>query len=271
MSRRIIYSNIKKKMFKITQLLFLLNCLLGIVKSDKNEIFTKESMEVKTYGGLGIGTLLVIIAIAIGVCIMILGLAFATPGLFVFIGILFPLVIFIFVVACPKESDTKQVEYWENKKKNNFIVARFFHFLVMGLLFLGLLGPAFIKWNITIVPQKVDSSSQKDFYDEKYMEALEKQRKRKYNMEETDVSLPQRLPLSMNKRKNNLIRNSNNQSNSLIQNNSQNNISNNLIDNTNIENSNEFPRPILPSTTKRNEFNENRKKFTGFIRKKDKK
>ena len=117
MSRRIIYSNIKKKMFKITQLLFLLNCLLGIVKSDKNEIFTKESMEVKTYGGLGIGTLLVIIAIAIGVCIMILGLAFATTGLFVFIGILFPLVIFIFVVACPKESDTKQVEYWENKKK----------------------------------------------------------------------------------------------------------------------------------------------------------
>ena len=268
MSRRIINSYISNKIVKLTQFFLFLNCLFGLVKSD--EVFTKESMEVHTYGGLGIGTLLVIIAIAIGVCIMILGLAFATPGLFVFIGILFPLIIFIFVVACPKESDTKQVEYWENKKKNNYIVARFFHFLVMGLLFLGLLGPAFIKWSITIIPQKVDSSSQKDFYDEKYMEALDKQRKRKYNMEETDVSLPQRLPLSMNKRKNNLNNNINNQSNSLIQNNSQ-NISKNLIDNTNVENSNDFQRPILPSKTKRNKFNENRKKFTGFIRKKDKK
>ena len=270
MSKRNINSYIQKKIFKITQILFLLNCLLGIIKSE-DELFTKESMEVKTYLGLGLGTLIVIIAMAIGVCIMILGLAFSTPGLFVFLGILFPLIFFIFFVFCPKESDTKQVEYWENKKINIYIIPRFIHFLFMALLFLGLLAPAFMKWNITIVPQKVDSSSQKDFYDEKYMEALEKQRKRKYNMEETDVSLPQRLPLSMNKRNNNLKRNINNQSNSLIQNNSQNNISNNLIDNTNIENSNEFPRPILPSTTKRNEFNENRKKFTGFIRKKDKK
>lgn len=270
MSRRIINSYFSKKIFKITQLLFFLSCLMGLVKSEE-EVFTKESMEVHTYGGLGIGTLLVIIAMAIGVCIMILGLAFSTPGLFVFIGILFPLIIFIFVVACPKESDSKQIEYWENKKKNNYIVARFCHFLFMGVLFLALLGPAFLKWSITVIPQKVDSSSQKDFYDEKYMEALDKQRKRKYNMEETDISLPQRLPLSMGKRKNILNRNINNQSNSLIQNNSQNNISNNLIDNTNIENSNEFPRPILPSTTKRNELNENRKKFTGFIRKKDKK
>ena len=89
-------------------------------------------------------------------------------------------------------------------------------------------------------------------------------------MEETDYLLNQRLPLGINKRGLNLNRNiQNNHSSSLIQNNSQNNISNNLIDNTNLDNNNEFPRPILPSTTKRNEFMENKKKFKGFKRKKE--
>ena len=141
------------------------------------------------------------------------------------------------------------------------------HFLIMLLLFLGLLGPAFIKWNMIILPQRVDSSSQKDLYDEKYLEAIEKQKRRKYYMEENDSLLPQRLPLS-NNRKNNFVRN--NQNESLIQN-SQNNISNNLIDNNlDNSNSNELPRAILPRVTKKNEFNENRRKFGGFIRKKDK-
>ena len=261
--------SILKKYYNLAQIIFFLSFLISLVNSQK---YTKESMEVHPVLGLGAGTLSVIIAIVIGVIVMIFGLAFPSPGLFVFIGILIPLVVFIFVIVCPRQSE-KKVEEWENNNKNYFIIARWLYFLLMIILFLGLLAPAFSKWNITIIPQRVDSSSQKDFYDEKYMEAIEKQKKRKYNMEETDISLPQRLPLGINRKRNNFTRTiPNSQSNSLIQNNSQNNISNNLIDNTNIENSNsnELPRPILPSTTKRNEFNENRKKFTGFVRKKDK-
>ena len=263
-----------KNIFKTVQLLFFFSFLINLVKSDSKELYTEESMKANTYLGLGAGTLAVIIAIVLGMIIMILGLAFTSPGLFVFIGIVIPLIVLIFVAYCPRYDNTKKdVNPWENQKKNNYIVARWFHFLVMIILFFGLLAPAFAKWNINIVPQRVDSSSQKDFYDEKYMEAIEKQKKRKYNMEETEVSLNQRLPLGINRKRNNFMRTTqHNQSNSLIQNYSQNNITNNLIDNTNMENSNsnEFPRPILPSTIKRNEFNENRKKFTGFIRKKDK-
>lgn len=258
--------SISKKYQNFTQMIFLLTFLINLVNSQK---YTKESMEVHPVLGLGAGTLAVIIAIVLGVIVMIFGLAFPSPGLFVFIGILIPLVVFIFVIVCPRQTE-KQVESWENDHKNYYIIARWLYFLLMIILFFGLLAPAFAKWNITIIPQRVDSSSQKDFYDEKYMEAIEKQKKRKYNMEETDYLLNQRLPLGINKRGLNLNRNiQNNHSSSLIQNNSQNNISNNLIDNTNLDNNNEFPRPILPSTTKRNEFMENKKKFKGFKRKKD--
>ena len=261
-----------KKLFKNVQLTFILSFLINLVKSDSGN-YTEESMKSNIIPGLGLGygTFFVIFAIVIGILLMIFGLAFTSPGLFVFIGIAIPAIVFIFVICCPSYDDTKETK--NGLKRNNYIVARWFHFLVMLILFFGLLAPAFSKWNINIIPQRVDSSSQKDFYDEKYMEAIEKQKKRKYNMEETDFSLPQRLPLGINRKRNNFTRTiPNSQSNSLIQNNSQNNISNNLIDNTNIENSNsnELPRPILPSTTKRNEFNENRKKFTGFVRKKDK-
>lgn len=268
MSKTYLFS---KKSFKTIQIIFIFSCIINLVKS---ATYTEESMKATTPFGLGIGTLAVIIAIVVGMIIMIIGLAFTSPGIFVFIGIAIPLIILLFFALCPNYDSTKtQVNYWENQKKNNYVIARFVHFLVMIIIFFGLLAPAFIKWNINIVPQRVDSSSQKDFYDEKYMEAIEKQKKRKYNMEETDISLNQRLPLRINRKKNNFMRNTqNNQSNSLIQSNSQNNISNNLIDNTNVENNNntEFPKPILPSTTKRNEFKENRKKFTGFIRRKDK-
>ena len=249
--------SISKKYLKISQFIFFFTCLFNLVNSQE---FTNESMEVTPVLGLGAGTLAVIVGIVIGVIVCILGLAFPNPGLFVFIGIVIPLVILAFVSLCPREGDKKEVQKWENTKKNYYIIARWVHFLLMLLLFLGLLGPFFMKWSITIIPQRVDSSSEKDFYDDKYLEAIEKQKKRKYNMEETNTL----LPLGINRR---IKRNVNNtQNNNLIQNDSHNNISNNLIDNS--ENSNEFPRPILPKTTKRNEFNENRRKFGGFTRKK---
>ena len=256
--------SISKKYLKISQFIFFFTCLFNLVNSQE---FTNESMEVTPVLGIGAGTLAVIVGIVIGVIVCILGLAFPNPGLFVFIGIVIPLVILAFVSLCPREGDKKEVQKWENTKKNYYIIARWVHFLLMLLLFFGLLGPFFMKWSITIIPQRIDSSSEKDLYDDKYLEAIEKQKKRKYNMEETDALLSQKLPLGINRRKNIFNRNVNNtQNNNLIQNDSHNNISNNLIDNS--ENSNEVPRPILPKTIKRNEFNENRKKFTGFVRKK---
>ena len=259
---------ISKKHFKIIQFIFILACLINFV----NSAFTEDSMKATLIAGVGIGTFAIMIAIVIGIGICIFGLAFPNPGLFVFIGILIPVIVFIFFAFCPTESVNKNQDPSENTTVNVYIVARVTHFVIMFVLLAGLLGPAFILWGMQIIPQRVDSSSQRDFYDDNYLEAIEKQKKRKYNLEETDVLLPQRLPLGINRRnnnKNNFIRNSqNNQNSSLIQNNSQNNASNNLIDNINGENSNEFPQPILPRAANRNELNENRKKFTGLIRRK---
>lgn len=258
-----------KKYFKIIQFIFILVCLINVVNSG----FTDESMKSTLVAGVGVGTFTIMIFILIGIIICIAGLAFPNPGLFVFIGILLPLIVFIFFAFCPTESVEKKKDTSENTTINIYIIARVTHFVVMFLLCAGLIGPAFILWGMQIIPQRVDSSSQRVFYDENYLEAIEKQKKRKYNLEETDVLLPQRLPLGINRRnnnKNNFIRSTqSNQNTSLIQNNSQNNnISNNLIDNTNAENSNEFPQPILPRAADRNELNENRKKFTGLIRRK---
>ena len=224
-------------------------------------------MAVNTIFGIGWGTFFVIVGIALGVVVMIFGLAFPNPGLFVFIGLLIPTVIFVFVIACPKEGEKKEVQSWENDSKNYYIIARWAHFIVM-LAFLGfLIVPFIIKWGISVIPQRVDSSSHKDFYDDRYLELIEKQKKKKYNLEESDALLPKGLSLNKKKFQRNISNNQN--SNNLIQNNSQSNISNNMIDNSIPENNNENPISILPRTIKKNEFNENKKKFKGFKRKKD--
>lgn len=262
-----------KKYFKIIQLIFIFSCLINLV----NSTYTEESMKPTLIFGLGVGTFVVILFVGIGALICIIGLAFPNPGLFVFIGIALPFIVFIFVAFCPKESISKEEDSADNKAVNYYIIARVTHFVIMLLLFLGLLAPAFILWGTQIIPQRVDSSSQRDLIDDNYLEAIEKQKKRKYNMEETDALIPQRLPLGINKRNRGSGLKRNNisiQNNSLIQNTSQNNISNNLIDKTNVENTennnnNEFPTPILPRATHKNELNENRKKFTGFIRRKE--
>ena len=202
---KIIKVLISKKNFKILQLFFILSCLINIVNCE----FTDESMKASIVFGLGIGTFVVIICIAIGIIVCLFGLAFPYPGLFIFIGIVLPLIAFIFFAFCPTKSEKEDDNQNENHNKNVYIVARWIHFLVMVLLFLGLLAPAFTMWGINVIPQRVDSSSQKDLFDEKYLEAIEKQKKRKYNLEETDILLPNNR-LGMNKKRNVFARNTQN-------------------------------------------------------------
>ena len=255
--------SISRKCSKYIQIIFILSCVISMIKSDG--IYTEESMRVdKFVGGLGIGTFIVVVGIALGIVVMILGLAFPNPALFVLIGALIPTILFLIVIYLPRESDTKEVLENENDKKNLYMIARYLHFILMALLFLGLLGPAFIKWGITIIPQRVDSTSQRDFYDDKYLEKIEIQKKRKYNLEENEALLQDRLPLNLNRnRRNNFIRNNQNTSNNLI--NDSNSQNNNLVDNTNGENSSEMNRNILPKKSK-NRFNKDKEKYGPFKR-----
>lgn len=259
--------SISRKYSKYTQILFILSCLLYMIKSDG--VYTEESMRVDNLVfGLGVGTFIVIVGIALGILVMVLGLAFPNPALFVVIGALIPVLLFLIVFSLPRQSDSKEVQDYENDSKNYYMIARYIHFILMALLFLGLLGPAFMKWGITIIPQRVDSTSQRDFYDDKYLEKIEIQKKRKYNLEESEALLHDRLPLNLNRNKrNNFVRNNQNTSNNLINdsNSQNNNISNNLVDNSNGENSNEMNRNILPKKSK-NKFNKDKEKYGVFKR-----
>ena len=85
------------------------------------------------------------------------------------------------------------------------------------------------------------------------MEDLEKQKKRKYNLE-NDIFEDERLPLSSKKKK---------RSNFIERDDDDDNNNNNRIDN-NLDQSGNLP---IGRIKKKNEINDNRKKFKGFKRK----
>ena len=247
--------SLTKKFTIIIQTLFIFSCLISIINCQDNTQKNEEQSKSNLVAGMGQGTLTVIIFIIIGIGICILGLAFSSPGLFVLIGVAVPLLVFIICIALPTGDDKSEEEsIYDNKNRDNFVVARYVHFIVMLLFFCGLLGPVFIKSNITVLPQRVNSNTNKDIYDDKYLEDLEKQKKRKYNLENESLDEEEKLPLSSNKKKKNaFIR---------IDKDSENNINKNLLDN-NLDEDNELP---IAKVRKKDELNENRSKFKKFKR-----
>lgn len=161
----------KKKLIEnILQISFLVLILINLIQCEEH--YTEESMKIEDHGvAVGLGTLFVLLFSAIGIAICILGQATAMPGVFILIGILLPLLVFIICAFWPVES------LGENKYKlpeNNFIVARWFYFSVMLAFFLGLIGPLFCLFTVTLIPQRVDSRAQKES-EEKYKKMLERQ------------------------------------------------------------------------------------------------
>ena len=236
---------------KYIQILFIISSLISLITCVSEEEAKKEA---RLYGGMGPGTLAVLITIIIGVIICIFGLAFTTPGVFVFIGILIPLLTFIICISLPTKDENESKKESENTHHDNYMVARWIYFVVMLLGFCGLIVPAFLKANISVIPQRVNSSIMKDTYDDKYLEDLEKQKKRKYNLENESIDDDEKLPLSSNKKKKNtFIR---------LDKDNENNVNKNLLDNNLIDENN------LPIATvkKKDEFGENRSKFKKFKR-----
>ena len=219
--------------------------------------------------GLGPGTFIEIVFIVIGAIICLVGLCFPNPGLFIFIGIALPLLVFVILWGITTDDDNNDEN---DEKKNPFIVARWIHFLVMLLLVLGLFFPLLMLFNITLIPQRVDSRAQKE-YDEKYLKLMEEQRKRKYNVEDEIIDQDdEKLPLVIKKTNNRPVVRRNNDVNNLgnlisstnsIKNNYNNSIG--INDNNSGQNSSQLP-PVLPKTSLRNDLDENRKKFHKFKR-----
>lgn len=262
--------SIKNKSFlklqRILLFLFFISILSSFVLSQGSK-FTEESMRVTPVLGIGSGTLAVIIAIALGVVICIFGLAFPFPGLFVFIGIVIPCIVFIFVIFCPRVEEQTIIE-WQNQKVNSYIIARWFHFLIMLLMFLGLLAPLIIYLSIVVIPQRVDSRAQLQ-YDEQYLNFMENEKMKQNRLMERDE--PELLPLNPRLRRNQASINESRVSN-LVNNDSQVSDGRNINNESNIINNNQLPPSMLPRSTLQNDIQDNRKKFAKFKRvKKDKK
>ena len=237
---------------KYIQTLYLISCLISLINCVSE---AEAKRQVKLIGGMGPGTFAVLLAIIVGIIICIFGLAFSTPGLFVFIGIIIPLLVFIICIALPTKDENEDKKETENTHHDNYVVARWIHFNVMLLFFVGLIAPVFIKMNIDVIPQRVNSNTMKDTFDDKYLEDLEKQKKRKYNLENDSIDDDEKLPLSSNKKKSTFIR---------LDKDKENNVNKNLLEN-NLIDDNENNLPIA-TVKKKDELGENRTKFKKFKR-----
>ena len=245
-----------KNIINLIQTIFILSCLISLINCAEGDLTkSEENSRSNLLWGMGKGTVAVIIFIAIGIIICILGLAFSSPGLFVFIGILLPLLVFIICISLPTGDDKDEEEdIYKNGHHDNFMVARWLYFLVMLLVFIGLILAGFIKWNIAVIPQRVNSNTMKDTYDDKYLEDLEKQKKRRYNLENESLDDEERLPLSTNKKKKNtFIR---------VDEDNDNRVNKNLFQND-LDEDNELP---MARVRRKDELNDNRSKFKKFKR-----
>ena len=190
---------IKKNIFNFFQLIFILSFLFSLINCD--DTYTKESMDSQLTGTIGIGVFFLILFLCISVLICIFGQSTSSPMLFILIGSLLSLLVFLILIWVPVETD-KEKDDTKNNKKNYYIIARYIYFIIMLLLFLGIVGPFIILWTTIIIPERVDSRAQKVYeekLDEIYLSNLKEERKlMEENNEENnnqDLSLNNQLPL----------------------------------------------------------------------------
>lgn len=118
--------------------------------------------------GIGWGVFAIICSMIVGIIICIYGFSTTISIVFYSIGFLIPIIMFFIMTFTPLEVDGA-TDLRENQTKNSFTVVRW---LVFSLVLVGLLSiilPFLKLWTIVLVPQRVDSRTQKD-----YLEKVEK-------------------------------------------------------------------------------------------------
>lgn len=116
--------------------------------------------------GIGWGVFAIICAIFVGLAICIFGFSTTYKVVFFCIGITIPVLIFLIMVFTPVQMNEK-INISENQDKNPYAIARY---LILGLVaaaLLTLIIPFMKFWTVVLIPQRVDSRSQRE-YMEKY-------------------------------------------------------------------------------------------------------
>ena len=129
---------------------------------------------------------------------------------FNFIGLAIPAVVFLFVILTPSES-SELTKPEENPAKNTFIPLMWFFFTGVLICYILICIPLFNLWVLTLIPQRVDSRAQKEFYEKqeklKDLENLGKEKQKALDLKNEEAA--QLLLHKENLPNNNLNMNSN--------------------------------------------------------------
>jgi len=157
-----------------TSLFFLLS-FLAMIKS----IFTQNSTSITSLGklpnlgydgifGIGWGVFSIICSIIVGIIICIYGFSTVYSLVFYLIGFFVPVIMFLIMAFTPLETD-REYNISENQTKNSYIVVRWLVFTLISVALFTLIIPFMKLWTTVLVPQRVDSRTQKE-----YLEKVEK-------------------------------------------------------------------------------------------------
>ena len=148
--------------------------IIDLVIAQTTSSITPASLEYSGAFGLGWGVLAIIFTFILGVLCCIFGSATVFPGLFMTIGFCLPISMFIFM-ACVPLDQPGNLNLKDNDSVNSLIVVKWFYlvFIIIGLLVLSI--PFMTIWSYMLIPQRVDSRAQREYY-EKYEKLLVEER-----------------------------------------------------------------------------------------------
>lgn len=138
---------------------------------------TSESLEYDGILGIGWGVFAIILAIIIGIICCIFGLSTVYPAIFIAIGFLVPLIIFLIMAFSPLDQPGN-LNLKDNTATNSYIVVKWIYFSCMLIGLFLLLIPFLGIWRAMLIPQRVDSRAQREYF-QKYEKFMEEEKRLK--------------------------------------------------------------------------------------------
>ena len=166
--------NEKKNLIHNLLIIFLIIALIDNILTQKsNSVTTINNNVILEYDGIlgiGWGVFIIICSIFLGIALCIFGFSTTYQITFYFIGFTVPIVIFLIMVLTPVEMSEK-IDLSQNQQKNPFIIIRYLIMSLVATALLTLIIPYMKITTIVLVPQRVDSRSQREYL-EKFVNKL---------------------------------------------------------------------------------------------------
>ena len=112
--------------------------------------------------GIGWGVFAIICSTIVGIIICIYGISTTFSVLFYTIGISIPIIMFLIMTFTPLEVDGA-TDSSQNQTKNSLIIIRWIVFSFVSTGLITIIIPFLKLWTIVLVPQRVDSRTQKEY------------------------------------------------------------------------------------------------------------